>query len=210
MASGRSEAIAVCAGASVEYAAVFLGALRAGVAVAPLAPGETAESLAGMLADSGAKLLFVDAGTAATFAAVDGRAVSRVALDGSAEGRAFEAWLAPEGAQARAGRAAARLGVQHHLFLGHHRHAQGHRAAARDALGACAPRRHRYGYGPDAVTLLATPLYSNTTLVVFLPTLAWGGTAVLMAEVRRRRVPARWPSGTASPTPCWCRCSTSG
>ena len=39
-----------------------------------------------------------------------------------------------------------------------------------------------YGYGPDAITLLATPLYSNTTLVVFLPTMAWGGTAVLMAK----------------------------
>jgi acyl-CoA synthetase (AMP-forming)/AMP-acid ligase II len=30
------------------------------------------------------------------------------------------------------------------------------------------------------VTLLATPLYSNTTLVVFFPTLAFGGTVVLM------------------------------
>ncbi|MBV8237194.1 MAG: AMP-binding protein, partial [Sphingomonas sp.] len=30
--------------------------------------------------------------------------------------------------------------------------------------------------------LLSTPLYSNTTLVSFLPTLAWGGTAVLMAK----------------------------
>jgi acyl-CoA synthetase (AMP-forming)/AMP-acid ligase II len=35
------------------------------------------------------------------------------------------------------------------------------------------------GYGPDAVTLIATPLYSNTTLVVVIPTLARGGTLVL-------------------------------
>ena len=39
---------------SIEYAAVFLGALRAGAAVAPLAPVATADSLAGMLADCGA------------------------------------------------------------------------------------------------------------------------------------------------------------
>ena len=39
-----------------------------------------------------------------------------------------------------------------------------------------------YGYGPDTVTLLATPLYSNTTLVVFFPALACGGTIVLMAK----------------------------
>ncbi len=43
-------------------------------------------------------------------------------------------------------------------------------------------RGAKYDYGPDAVTLLATPLYSNTTLVVFLPTIAFGGTVVLMAK----------------------------
>ena len=32
------DTIAICAGMSIEYAAVFLGALRAGVVVAPLAP----------------------------------------------------------------------------------------------------------------------------------------------------------------------------
>ena len=39
-----------------------------------------------------------------------------------------------------------------------------------------------YGYGPDTVTLLSTPLYSNTTLVVFFPTLAFGGTVLLMPK----------------------------
>jgi acyl-CoA synthetase (AMP-forming)/AMP-acid ligase II len=38
------------------------------------------------------------------------------------------------------------------------------------------------GYGPQAVTLVSTPLYSNTTLVSFLPTVALGGTAVLMPK----------------------------
>jgi hypothetical protein len=37
------------------------------------------------------------------------------------------------------------------------------------------------GYGPDAVSLCATPLYSNTTLAA-LPTLALGGTLVLMRK----------------------------
>ena len=39
----------------------------------------------------------------------------------------------------------------------------------------------------EAVTMLATPLYSNTTLVSFLPTLGWGGTAVLMKKFDARR-----------------------
>ena len=174
-------AIAVCAAASVEYAAVFLGALRVGVVVAPLAPGETAKSLAGMLADSGAKLLFVDAGTAASFAAVDAEVV-RIALDGLAEGRAFENWLAPEGATPEpvspgpdwpfniiysSGTTGTPKGiVQPHAM----RWVQVRRGGT------------AYGYGPGSTTLLATPLYSNTTLVVFLPTMAWGGTAVLMAK----------------------------
>src|SRR5690242_19783423 len=44
------DVIAICAATSIEYSVTFLGALRAGVAVAPLAPSSTAESLAAMLA----------------------------------------------------------------------------------------------------------------------------------------------------------------
>src|SRR5215510_25249 len=54
-------AIAIAAYTSIEYAAVFLGALRAGVVVTPLQPGATPDSLAAMLADAGAAFLFLDA-----------------------------------------------------------------------------------------------------------------------------------------------------
>jgi acyl-CoA synthetase (AMP-forming)/AMP-acid ligase II len=43
-------------------------------------------------------------------------------------------------------------------------------------------RASTYGYGSQAVTLISTPLHSNTTLVSFLPALALGGTVVLMAR----------------------------
>jgi len=43
-------------------------------------------------------------------------------------------------------------------------------------------RGGRFGYSRETVTLLATPLYSNTTLVVFFPTVAFGGTVVLMEK----------------------------
>jgi acyl-CoA synthetase (AMP-forming)/AMP-acid ligase II len=39
-----------------------------------------------------------------------------------------------------------------------------------------------FGYGPEAITLQSTPLYSNTTLVSVLPTLALGGTLVLVPK----------------------------
>ena len=44
-----------------------------------------------------------------------------------------------------------------------------------------------YGYAPDAVTLLSTPLYSNTTLVSFFPALATGGAVLLMAKFDAQR-----------------------
>ena len=40
-------------------------------------------------------------------------------------------------------------------------------------------RADNFGYGPDSVTLLATSLCSNTTLVCFFPAIARGGTVVL-------------------------------
>ncbi len=176
------EAIAICAAASVRYAAVFLGALRAGVVVAPLAPGETAKSLAGMLSDSGAKLLFVDASTAASFDADAAGAVPCLSLDDAGAGANLSSWHAPEGAVPApvspgpdwafniiysSGTTGVPKGiVQPHAM----RWAQVRRGGT------------AYGYGPQGTTLLATPLYSNTTLVVFLPTLAWGGTTVLMAK----------------------------
>jgi len=83
------EAIAVCGLNSVRYAALFLGALRAGVVVAPLAPSSTPESLASMVADAQARLMFLDA--AAPVQALPGHeALPRVSLDGVATGRAFE------------------------------------------------------------------------------------------------------------------------
>lgn len=37
-------------------------------------------------------------------------------------------------------------------------------------------------YGPDSRTLCSTPLYSNTTFAVFLPTMLWGGAAYIMGK----------------------------
>jgi len=151
------EAIAICGATSIEYAALFLGALRAGVAVAPLAPSSTAESITSMVADCGARRMF------------------------TLEGGDFRDWLAPAGAKPEpvaiqpewpfniiysSGTTGVPKGIvqSHFMRWGHVR------------------RGRTYGYGLHAVTLLSTPLYSNTTLVSFFPTLALGGTVVLMAK----------------------------
>jgi len=176
------ESIAICAYSSIEYVATFLGALRAGVAVAPLAPSSTAESLAGMIADAGAKIFFVDKSVAEAMAGVmAGVAAPRVTLDASPFGQAFADWLAPEGSVPEpveiqpswafniiysSGTTGAPKGIiQSHAMRWSH--------VGRGTAG---------GYGPDAVTMVSTPLYSNTTLVSIIPTLAGGGAAVLMEK----------------------------
>jgi acyl-CoA synthetase (AMP-forming)/AMP-acid ligase II len=169
-----TESIAICAATSLDYATLFLGALRAGVAVAPLAPSSTAEALAGMVRDSGARIFFLDAGVEAEMAGeLPGLAVPRQRLEGLANW-AGDGVPAPVAIEPRwpfniiysSGTTGAPKGiVQSHGMRQHH-----------------VERANALGYGDGSVTLLSTPLYSNTTLVSFLPSLAHGGTVVLMAK----------------------------
>ncbi len=175
---GRGGVVAVCAASSIGYLAVFVGALRAGGAVAPLAPSASAAQLAEMAADCGASQVFVDAATAALGVAWPAPVL---ALDDAAGLAPFSTWLLPPGARPAAvaidpaqpfnliyssGTTGTPKGiVQSHAMRWAH--------VQRGALS---------GYGPDAVALIATPLYSNTTLVCVIPTLAWGGCVVLMPK----------------------------
>jgi acyl-CoA synthetase (AMP-forming)/AMP-acid ligase II len=176
------DTIAICALACNAYVVLFMGALRAGLAVAPLATGSTPAQIAGMAADAGAKHLFLDAAHAqAVPAALTGAGVRRIRLDDSTGDTKLADWLAPAGSRPQpvtieplwpfniiysSGTTGTPKGiVQSHAM----RWAQVRRAEAG-------------GYGPGTVTLIATPLYSNTTLVVVVPTLARGGCLVLMPK----------------------------
>jgi long-chain acyl-CoA synthetase len=166
------DSIAICAANSIEYAAVFIGALRAGVAVAPLQTGSLPAQMANMVTDSGARHFFVDAATPAF-----DTAARRIYLDGSAK-PTLDEWLAPAGSRPEevnvdpswpfniiysSGTTGTPKGiVQSHAMRWVH-----------------VARAENYGYGPDAVTLIATSLCSNTTLVCFFPTVAKGGCVVL-------------------------------
>ena len=173
------EAVAVCATSSAPYAALWVGVLRAGGVVAPLAPSTTAEGLRIMLEDCGARTLFLDAGVAKTLEHVAGRlSVRRLALDGSDAGEPFEGWLAPEDAAPRP----VEVGPDDAFNV---IYSSGTTGAPK---GIVQPHSYRWNqfrrglYTADAVTVVSTPLYSNTTLVSFLPTLAAGGTVVLMGK----------------------------
>ncbi|MBC7380957.1 MAG: acyl--CoA ligase [Burkholderiaceae bacterium] len=177
------DAIAICASMSVDYAALFLGALRAGVVVAPLAPGSTPDSLARMVSDCRARLLFMDAPGALTLAAAQHApsGIPLVALDNSAAGTPFHSWLVPPCTQP----AAVQIGPDAAFNIIYSSGTTGEPKGIVQPHGmrwAHVRRGRTYGYGPQAVTLLSTPLYSNTTLVVFFPTLAFGGTVALMPK----------------------------
>jgi acyl-CoA synthetase (AMP-forming)/AMP-acid ligase II len=170
-----TESIAICSSNSLEYAAVFLGALRAGVTVAPLAIQSSASQLEGMATDSGARHFFVDRGVPSF-----DMAAQRIFLDASAA-PSLEQWLAPAGTRPRpvqiqpgwpfniiysSGTTGTPKGiVQSHAMRWMH-----------------VARSENYGYGPESVTLIATSLCSNTTLVSFFPTIAKGGCVALAAS----------------------------
>jgi acyl-CoA synthetase (AMP-forming)/AMP-acid ligase II len=183
----QKDMVSICASSSVEYVALFVAILRAGATVAPLPPSATPEQLVTMLKDCGATHLFSDAGVSSHLAGVSSAiAARRVALGPDAKGEPFERWLAPQGATPRStsidpdqafniiyssGTTGTPKGIIH-----------SHRMRWSQIVGLLPA-----GYGPDAVAILATPLYSNTTLASLLPALAGGATCVLMPKFDARR-----------------------
>ena len=169
---GPGDCIALAGLATPLQAALFLGALRAGVVVAPLAGSVTPEVFAGMLADAQARLLFLDASVAEL--APPGLRCLDLARD-------LPAWLAPPGARP----APVSLTPEAPFNIIYSSGTTGRPKGIVQSHGmrwAHVLRGARYGYGPAARTLLATPLYSNTTLVVFVPSLAYGGCVSLMSK----------------------------
>lgn len=196
-----TDSIALCAASTLTYAVVFLGALRAGLAVAPLPPGATADSLQRMIRNSDAKRVFVAPGIDLGEPPADGGPL-RVIIDGpDAQARpdadhaatpasiAFEAWLLPPASADAASFPTIQPSWPFNIIYSSGTTGEPKGIIQSQAMRwAYARRASRYGYGPQAVALLSTPLYSNTTLVVFFPVLSFGGTVVLMPKFDA----ARW------------------
>lgn len=176
------ETVAICAASSPEYAAVFLAALRAGAAAVPLSPSASADSLLAMLKDSGARHFFLDAAVRERIRPLSPPTPVRcISVDNSNAGIPLGDWLSPE--DARPAKISAQPGDPFNII-----YSSGTTGMPK---GIVQPNRMRwahvrrgifYGYGQGAITMVSTPLYSNTTLVSFLPTIALGGTAVLMQK----------------------------
>ena len=170
------DTVAICAATSLAYVATYLGAARAGVAVAPLPPSATPEQLASLAANAGAVRLFTDAAWQTPLVELP-----RILLDDSGSGgMPWSNWLqnapAPQ---------AATTTPQHPFNL---IYSSGTTGVPKGIVQSCGMRWAQVqrapanGFGPDAVTLLAIPLYSNLTLTYLFGALGLGGTVVLMPK----------------------------
>ncbi len=172
---------------TIRYALVYLAAIVAGGCAAPLTTSATPQQLAAMMTDSGAGHLFVDHIKRAELidSGVLLPALEHVMMDApddSGDVPFLFDWMAYEDATPvdldtgpndpyniiySSGTTGTPKGIVHSRQMRWYQMAIGEESG----LGA-----------PGQVTLLSTPMYSNTTLSIFVATMAYGGTAVFMRK----------------------------
>jgi len=174
------DVISICGYNSIEYACVFLGALRAGVVTAPIAPSVTSEQFNSMLSDSGAKFLFVDDAAEKLLTELQ-PGVECIYLKSDKSGSSLEDWMAPVGASP----SFVEIGPDSPFNIIYSSGTTGTPKGILQSHGmrwAHTVRGAAYQFDSSSQTLSSTPLYSNTTLVLFFPTIAFGGTVTLMKK----------------------------
>lgn len=170
----RGTPIAMVGSNSAALATLFLGALRGGCVPTPLAPSSTPDQIVAMVADCGSPMLFADdvslEALDETLLPVPLLALSDLSHWAKAATPPVAVEIVPED-PFNIIYSSGTTGTPKGIVQPH-------------AMRWAQLSRSNF---TGAVTMIATPLYSNTTLVSFLPTLAWGGTAVLMRKFDARR-----------------------
>lgn len=178
--------VALLSHPSIECVESILGTIKAGACAVPLPASASSAALALMLRDSDAKALLLGGELRSSIAPFEAELLDRLPDRLIALGFAADGWLAYgellEAAPRERRRAPLRDDLAFNLIYssGTTGRPKGivhdHGMRGRQAL------RAGFDYGRDTVTLLATPLYSNTTLLPMFATIAHGGTSVLMGK----------------------------
>lgn len=174
----HGQSVAILGYSSVAYALVFLAAVRAGGVAAPLTTSASAQQLAGMAKDSGAKHIFIDRAKLDEMGDDSFPGMTKIVLD-----EELDSWMAPSGTPAPAiehqpsdpfniiyssGTTGTPKGIVH-----------SHPMRWRQFAATAASWLEN---GLEVRSLASTPLYSNTTMVAFLPALLAGGTVRVMGK----------------------------
>ncbi|MFC3609359.1 class I adenylate-forming enzyme family protein [Stutzerimonas tarimensis] len=183
----KGDTVAVLAKNSNVYVALMVGTLAAGGCFVPLSGMASPETIRLMIEDCDTRFLFADPECQALLSDLPGplglvEGPNQVSLGAPSEGwLGLEQWLGSvsDGSPAIAigpddafniiyssGTTGVPKGIVHD-----------HRMRYRNL-----DRFLRLGFGSDTVTMIATPLYSNTTMVAALPTVAFGGLLVVMEK----------------------------
>jgi len=162
--------VAIVSGTTLDAVATYLGALRAGGVPAPIAPSLTPQQIVAMIHDSGAALTFVEG---------QGDLLPVSATPTARLGE-LDSWLPGPGS--RPVGVTIRPEDPFNII-----YSSGTTGTPKGIVHTHAMRwRQIQPYGRlglrDAVMMVATPIYSNTTLVSLLPTLAFGATAILLKK----------------------------
>ncbi|MEQ9331862.1 class I adenylate-forming enzyme family protein [Thalassobaculum sp.] len=174
---GRGDNVASLAENSAAHVALYAAALSAGACMVPLPFSAAPDALRKMRDDSGARLLFA---STARMATATGLGATETVDLADIDGWCGDADPRPP--------VAADPGDPFNIIYSS--------GTTGTPKGILHPHRFRsrqirrfatMGIGPDTIMLASTPLYSNTTLVAVLPTLALGGTVVTMARFDTKR-----------------------
>jgi len=187
-----NDRIAILGRNSVEYALLFLGGLRAGLCMTPLSTLASPETLRDMINDSGAKLLFVSKSSTEMIDPVVGQLNTLLPkglrnLDYEcADRKSLFSFFSNE----HTNEVSMPISLSQDFNLIYSSgttgtpkgilHDRRYRAREREGLAA-------WGVSDTSRTLVSTPLYSNTTLFLFVATLANGGAAFLMEKFNTKQ-----------------------
>ena len=178
----HGQAVAILGTSNVHYALVYLAAVQAGGCAAPLTTSAAPAQLAAMLKDSGAMHLFVDAAKLADLDGIVLGEVNIIMMDKAVDHHpALNDWMAEEGA---VWDATPPVATDPFNII----YSSGTTGTPKGIIHSHAMRWHQMSgggksiYNRDSRSLVSTPLYSNTTLAVFLPTICHGGFVRIMEK----------------------------